>query len=174
MRYAQLQASLHSIIADSRRGMPQNEAERPRDPGNERLAGPAIYQSGRSAIALSRELMSQYLGICEQTASREGPTKDVSERGDEVEALQRVLQKQGNKVQSELGRFIQGESNASTALPPDEVLAGDNDLWDRYAVTLKQGENNGKGKEHGWAVIAKHAQKGVHRIVRVLPDESER
>ncbi len=173
MRHAQLQASFNNIIASSRQGISETAAERPKEPANEKLAGHAIYQNGVSAISLSRELMTQYDRICEQTAFKEGATKNGPRREDECEALQRVLQKQGHKVKLELHHFLHGESKASTALPPDETLAVDNDLWSRYAVASKQEEDKaGAFDRQDWAVVAKHAQRGVHRMVKVLPDES--
>lgn len=116
----------------------------------------------------------QYVRICEQTVLREGATKNRAGREDGCEALQRILQKQGDKVKLELYHFLHGESETSTALTPDETLAVNSDLWSRYAVTSKQEEGNDSAvKRQGWAVVAKHAQRGVHRMVQGLPYDSE-
>jgi len=174
MRDAQLQTAFVNIIADSRRGVPEKDVERPKEPANEKHAGHAIYQNGISAICLSRELITQYGRICEQMTLGEGALKKAAGREDECEALQRVLRKQGEKVKLELYQFLYGGSMESTEIPPDEASAVDNDLWSRYAVTLKREEGNaGMAREQGWMVVAKHAQRAVHRMVKDLPEESE-
>lgn len=174
-RDAQQQASFITLLAESRQGIPEHGAGLPKEPVGEKSAGRAIHQSGVSAIFSSRELLAQYGSICEQITLGVGATKKGAGWDDEREALQSLLQRQGEKAKRELYYLLHIESKESEELPIDGASAADDDLWNRYAMQTKMEEERAGGNiGHGWGMVMKRAQRAVHRMVQDLPKESER
>ena len=123
-------------------------------------------------LTLGKEIMAQYRKICEQvSAAREKSSIGKHDCNGDVEKLQSVIQRQGEKVKLEVNRLLQENvEGASAETPGDE----DQELWDRFAVTSAQKERKAaKSSEPGWSVVAKNARRGMHRIAKDYPFEED-
>lgn len=89
--------------------------------------------------------------------------------------MQRVLQKQGEKTKLQAHKLLYQGSPSSEQQDEHEVLATDDDVWNQFAMTASQWESrqaDGNEKE-GWGIVAKGLQKGIQRMVKDIPEDSE-
>lgn len=67
------------------------------------------------------------------------------------------------------------DGSSKSAMGPCDINAsatGD-DLWSRFAVPSKDDRKPVRDKGESWAMAAEHIYKGVQRIVKYLPEDSE-
>ena len=98
---------------------------------------------------------------------------DSGAEGD-IQALQKVLHSQGEKAKFEIDYIVCGSSSKSVKGPCDiNASATSDDLWSRFAVPSKDDRKAVRDKGESWATAAEHIHKGVQRIVKYLPEDSE-
>lgn len=136
----------------------------------------AIYQSAKSNLAFSRELLGHYERASQQVALKKGVTMMESGWEKDSQTLQRILNIQGEKTKLEIHRMLNEDSKSSKEQVKDDVSELDTDLWNRFAVGEAKAENievqDGRQGET-WALVAKNAQRGVRRTVKTLPEDGE-
>ena len=134
-----------------------------------------IYETARSGISLSRDLLGHYDRTCQQITSAEGLLSIQSGSEGDLQTLKRIFDKQGEKTKLEVELLLNGSSGLTTKRPGDDASAGTDELWSRFAESKIRQEKDGAeqcgGK--GWAVTAECMLKGVQRMVKCLPEDSE-
>ena len=91
----------------------------------------------------------------------------------DIKALQKVLDGQAEKAKSEVDHNVD-DGSKSTKGPCDvNASAAGGDLWSRFAVPSKDDRKAVREKGESWAKAAEHIHKGVKRIVKYLPEDSE-
>lgn len=92
------------------------------------------------------------------------------------QTLQRILQKQGEKIKLEIHRLLNEDPRSSKEKAKDDVSELDTEIWNRFAVGEAKAETlevlEGRIGDT-WAVVAKNAQRGVRRTVKSLPEDGE-
>lgn len=133
-------------------------------------SGAAIYETAKSAIALSRDLFSDYDRVCKLVASKDRPHTSSTSQKENREVLQRLLSKHGDKAKLEVRHLLHGNDKVSE----ENAVAADDPVWSRFAKTSASDIPKESGiKGQIWASIAKDAQRGVHRMVKNLPEDSD-
>lgn len=136
----------------------------------------AICQSAKATLSSSRELLGYYERASQQVAS--GKSVPTMESGWEKDSqtLQRILQKQGEKIKLEIHRLLNEDPRSSKEKAKDDVSELDTEIWNRFAVGEAKAETlevlEGRIGDT-WAVVAKNAQRGVRRTVKSLPEDGE-
>ncbi len=136
----------------------------------------AIYQSAKATLSSSRELLGHFERASQQVAS--GKSVPTMEPGWEKDSqtLQRILQKQGEKIKLEIHRLLNEDPRSSKEKAKDDVSEFDTEIWNRFAVGEAKAETlevlEGRIGDT-WAVVAKNAQRGVRRTVQSLPKDGE-
>lgn len=93
----------------------------------------------------------------------------------DLQILQSAIDQQGEKVKSEVEQHLHGSWKPAKEHPGRDASMGDDEIWSRLAVietTSKEGKAE-QNRGRGWAVTAKQMQRGVQRIVKHLPEDSE-
>ena len=93
----------------------------------------------------------------------------------DLQMLQRVINQQGERIKLEVEQLLNGSRKLAKEHPGGDASTGDDDLWSRFAVieaTKEEGKVERNGVE-GWAVTAMQMQRGVQRMVKYLPEDSE-
>ena len=133
----------------------------------------AIYQSTKANIASSRELLRRYERVSQQVAFGKGVPMMESEWEKDNQTLQRILYKQGEKVNLKVHQFLNEETKSSKEQVKGDMSELDTHLWTRFAVGESQEENveapDGR-KGETWAVVVKNVHRGVRRTVKTLPE----
>lgn len=127
----------------------------------------------KSSIQLSRQLVGHYNRICQQIAAAEGALRMDSGAESDIQALQKVLHSQGEKVKAEVERIVDGSSKSTKGPCDTNATAAGDDLWNKFAVPPKDDREALRDTGESWGKAAEHIQKGVQRIVKYLPDDSE-
>ena len=169
-RHRQLKKSFMSLLPDNERNLRIKNLAKIKRSANIEDMGRIIHQEAESTITSGKAFMAQYRKICEQvSAARENSSIGKHEWGGDVEKLQSIIQKQGEKVKLEVNHLVQ-ENVEDTG---EETLGDeDQELWDRFAVTSTQEKRKtARSSELGWAVAAKNARRGVRRMLMDLPHE---
>lgn len=157
------------------------DAQRTQTEFDERVAkhfstASASFQSGKSNIAFSRELLRDYERASQQVACRNRVPMMESEWEKDSQTLQRILNKQGEKIKLQVHQFLIEDPNSLKEQVKGDISELDTSLWTRFAMGDAQEENfeppDGR-KEETWAVVAKNAQRGVRRTVKNLPEDGE-
>jgi hypothetical protein len=136
---------------------------------------PTVYNASRSDVVLSRELLAHYDRGCQQIASVEGVLRIKSGSKGDLQTLQSAIDQQGEKVKSEVEQHLHGSRKPAKEHPGGDASMGDDEIWSRSAV-IEAISEEGKAEKNrgtGWAVTAKQTQRGVQRIVKHLPEDSE-
>ena len=127
----------------------------------------------KSSIHLSRQLVRHYNCICQQIAAVEGDLRmDWGAEGD-TQALQRILHSQKEKAKFKVDHIVNDSSRSAKGLYDIDASAAGDDLWSRFAVPPKDDMKAVRDDGESWAIVAKHIHKGVQRLVKYLPEESE-
>ncbi len=132
-----------------------------------------VYNIAKSGIHLSRQLVGHYNQICQQIAAAEGGLKMESGAEGDIQALQKVLHSQGEKAKLEVDHIINGSSKSAKGPYDINASAAGDGLWSRFAVPSKDDRKAVRDKGESWAMAAEHIHKGVKRIVKHLPEDSE-
>ena len=93
-----------------------------------------------------------------------------SEAEGDVEALQKVLHSQGEKAKFEVDHIVSKSAKGACNI---NASATDDDLWSRFAVPFKDARMAVRDRGESWAMVADHIYKGVQRIVKCLPEDSD-
>ena len=97
-----------------------------------------------------------------------------SETEGDIQTLQKVLHSQGEKAKVEVNHIVDGSSKSAKGPCEINASAAGDHLWSRFAALSKKDNRKPVGdKGEGWAMAAKHIHKGVQRIVKHLPEDSE-
>lgn len=134
-----------------------------------------VYNAARSGIALSRELLGHYDRGCQQIASSECVLRMESGSEGDLQVLQRIINQQGERIRLEVEELLNGSRKLAKEYPGGDASTGDDNLWSRFAAiqaTKEEGKVERNGIE-GWAMTATQMQRGVQRMVRYLPEDSE-
>ncbi|KAL2046776.1 hypothetical protein N7G274_000794 [Stereocaulon virgatum] len=134
-----------------------------------------VYNASRSGIVLSRDLLAHYDRGCQQITSVEGILRIKSGPKGDLQILQSAIDQQGEKIKSEVGQYLYGSRKPTKEHPGGDASVGDDEIWSRLAVigaTSEEGKTEKNGGT-GWAVTAKQMQRGVRRIIKHLPEDSE-
>lgn len=170
-----LKASLITLLSETQRSTQSRDTATLSGLANDSLTAHAFYRTAKLAVSSSRDLIAGYDRACEQIASGEIVQGMESGWADDCQTLRRILGRQGEKSKVEAYQGLHGEGANFKAQAPNEISATDDDLWSRIAgAPSKNGQaisGDFAGKE--WATVAKHAQRGVHRMVKDLPEDSE-
>ena len=157
-------------IEFDQRGVKQSSTSKP--------ATSAIYQSAKANLCSSRELLGHYERASQQVASGKSVPTMASGWEKDSHTLQRILNKQGEKIKLEIHRLLNEDPRSSKekAKAKDDVSELDTEIWNRFAVGEAKAETlevlEGRmGKT--WAMVAKNAQRGVRRTVKSLPEDGE-
>ncbi len=98
---------------------------------------------------------------------------DSGTEGD-IQMLQEVLYSQGEKTKVEVNHIVDGSSKSAKGPCEINASAAGDHLWSSFAVPSKKDNRKAvRDKGEGWAMAAKHIHKGVQRIVKYLPEDSE-
>ena len=127
----------------------------------------------KSSIQLSRQLVGHYNRICQQIAAAEGALRMDWGAKSDIQALQKVLHRQGEKAKAEVKQIVDGSSKSTKGPCDINASAAGDDLWNKFAVPPKDDRKALRGTGGSWAKAAEHIQKGVQRIVKYLPEDSE-
>ncbi len=167
-RESRLRAFLTSLLPDNRCSKPVKGKPKYEPALNVESIGPIINGNARAAVCSARELITQYQEVCKQVAVGERAVRSVSDWDGDCQALERILQRQGQKAKAEVFHVLQHQVKDS-----DEQMVGeaDHDLWTRYALTSMEQRKHATDSWNGWAATAKYAQKGIHRMVKDLPGD---
>ena len=135
-----------------------------------------IYQSAKSNLAFSRELLGHYERASQQVALKKRVTMMESGWEKDSQTLQRILNIQGENIKLEIHRILNEDSKSSKEQVKDDVSELDTDLWNQFAVGEAEAENvevrDGRKRET-WALVARNAQRGVQRTVKTFPEDGD-
>lgn len=93
----------------------------------------------------------------------------------DLQVLQRIINQQGERIRLEVEELLNGSRKLAKEYPGGDASTGDDNLWSRFAAiqaTKEEGKVERNGIE-GWAMTATQMQRGVQRMVRYLPEDSE-
>ena len=131
----------------------------------------AMYQSAKSNIASSRELLGHYERASQQIDfGKDFPTIE-SGREKDIQTLQRILKKQGANVEHGVHQLLNEDPHSSKEQAKGDGSDLDADLWNQFAAGEAKALDINKGGT--WAVVAKNAQQGVRHAVKDLPEDGE-
>ena len=132
-----------------------------------------VYNIAKSSIHLSRQLIGHYNLICQRIAAAEGSLRMESGAEGDIQALQKVLYSQGEKAKFEVDHIVDGSSKSAKGPCDIDASAAGDDLWSKFAVPSKDDRKAVRDNGESWAMAAEHIHKGVKRIVKYLPEDSE-
>lgn len=72
-----------------------------------------------------------------------------------------------------MAQIVDGSSKSAKGPCDINASATGDDLWGRFAVPSKDDKKAVSEKGESWAMAAEHIYKGVQRIVKYLPEDSE-
>lgn len=136
----------------------------------------AIYQSAKSNLASSREVLGHYERATQKVAIGKGSLMMDPGSEKDSQTLQRILHEKGEKIKLEVHQLLNKDPNSFQEQAKCHMSESDTDLWHQFAVLENKAENvkafhTKEGRS--WAVVAKNAQQGVRRTVRHLPEYGE-
>ena len=172
----QLKDALIKVMVDAQqdqtevggKGFKQSSASEP--------TASTFYQSAKSRIASSRELLGHYERASKQVAFGKEVPMMVFEWEKDSQTLQNILSRQEAKIKLELHCFLHADPKSSKEQLRGDMLELDTDLWKRFGVgETRKGivELLDEGKDVTWAMVAKNVQRGVRRTIRTLPEDGE-
>ena len=137
----------------------------------------AIYRRAKFNITSSRDLLRHYERASQQVTFPERvPVGDSGEEKDN-QTLQRVLDRQREKIELEVHQLLNRGPKSSKELAEGGLLELDTNLWDHFAMGEKAKKKHAEAldgkKRETWAVVANNAQRGVRRVVKGLPEDDE-
>lgn len=136
----------------------------------------AVYQSAKSNIVSSRELLGHYERASQQVAAGEGVPMMGSAWEKDSRTLQHILDKQREKIKLEVHTLLNEDPKSSEEKVEGDRSESDTDLWNRFVVG-EAGEENVEAldgrKRETWGVVAKNAQRGVRRTTKYLPEDGK-
>ena len=175
-RNNELRDALTTVLLNNQQDKTEMDEKDVKQPTTSKSTASAMYQSAKSKISSSRELLGRYERASQQIASGEGSLMIESEFGKDSQKLQRILDKKGEKVKLEVHGLLNEDSRYSKEEVKGDASELDTDLWNRFAVGEAKEENvetlSGR-KGETWAVVAKSAQRGVRRTVKYLPEDGK-
>ena len=162
----QIQRSLITILSDSLRGHTEEDATEPKP------TPPPIHQTAKSLITSSKLLLERYYQICQQVKSGEDILRIESGWDEDSKKLQKILKDQGKVAMREIRGLLHESSRASKEKPTDDMSEAEGgDLWKQYATLPSKAKDEPSRGGDGWAVATKHAQRGVQRLVKHIPED---
>lgn len=175
-RNYELRDALIKVILDTQRDKAEVDEKEVKQSTTSKPTAAAVYQSAKSKISSSRELLGRYERASQQIASGEGILMIESEWEKDSQKLQSILDKKGDKVKLEVHGLLNEVSKYSKEEVKGDPSELDTDLWNRFAVGEAKEENvetlDGR-KGETWAVVAKNAQRGVQRTVKYVPEDGK-
>ena len=167
----ELKNTLINVILDAQREQTDMEEKVVKWSSTSKPTPSAIYQSAKSNIASSRELLGHYERASQQMDfEKDFPTIESGCEKD-IQTLQRILKKQGAKVEHGVHQLLNEDPHSSKEQVKGDESDLDTDLWNRFAAGEAEALDINKGGT--WAVVAKNAQQGVRHAVKDLPEDGE-
>lgn len=133
-----------------------------------------IYNMAKSSIHLSRQLVGHYNRICQQIAAAEGDLRTQWGVEGDIPALQNILHSQEEKAKVKVDHILNDSSRPAKGPCDINASAAGDDFWSKFAVPPKDDRKAVKDTGETWAMAAKSIHKGVQRIVKCLPEDTER
>ena len=137
----------------------------------------AIYRKAKFNITSSRELLGHYERASQQVTFPERLPMGDSGGEEDNQTLQRVLDRQREKIKLEVHQLLNRGPKLSKELAEGDLLKLDTYLWDHFAMAEKASKEHVEAldgrKGETWAVVANNAQRGVRRAVKDLPEDVE-
>ena len=127
----------------------------------------------KSSIHLSRQLVGHYNRICQQIAAAEGDLRMEWGAEGDIHALQKILCSQEEKAKVKVDHILNNSSRSAKGSYDINTSAAHDDFWSRYAVPPEGDRKAVNDIGETWAMAAKSIHKGVQRIVKYLPEDTE-
>ena len=135
-----------------------------------------VFSDARTRVIRARELLDQYDQICQRLPScaSGSRTEAVWDKGGQT--IEKVVGRQAWRAKQDVhhllhGRNIFAEEVSTNGRRPEE----EEDLWRRFTKTATRSidDKTTRDRVDGWGMIAKRMGRGIQRIVKDLPEDSE-
>ena len=172
----ELKGALTKFIVDAHEDQTEMDERGSEQPPTTTRTVSAVYQSAKSKITSSRELLGHYKRASQQVAFGQRAPMMMSGWEKDSQTLRRILHEQGEKIKHEIHKSLIGDPKFSREEVKGKMSELDTDLWNQFAVGRAEEENveslaGRKGET--WAAVAKNAQRGVRHVVKNLPEDGE-
>lgn len=175
-RDIQLRASLTTLLVEIQREPSQKTTVGVTESTNARLTAHGFFHDARSRITLSRQLIEHCDRVCQHIGFADSISTAKGSWDGDKQSLQRVLDRQGEKTRLEAHHLLYDARKPPRANPEDVVLPEEeDDLWKRFAAAefKQEGAEIDVNEAAGWGVAANNHERGVRRVVKNLPEDSE-
>lgn len=131
-----------------------------------------VYQRAVSLLRSSKDLLEDYQKIHERIEALTTVGRAIGTWDDERAGLERLLDKQAQRVKHDINVQIQPGSTNSRNLSRDKDIPDEDELWTQLAKSTSRdsGIEALPERDATWESVAKHIRRGVQRAVKRLPE----